>query len=122
MRSSTEPATIRSWTNTGLVWPMRCARSVACACAAGFHHGIVVDHGVGAGQVEPGAARLEADQEHVGAAAAGTRRSASGDPGVLPVSVTWPMPRASSASEIRPSMRANCEKIEDAAAVGELLA
>jgi 2-polyprenyl-6-methoxyphenol hydroxylase-like FAD-dependent oxidoreductase len=39
MRSSTEPAAIRLYANTGLVWPIRYARSVACACAAGFHHG-----------------------------------------------------------------------------------
>src|SRR6185437_15903255 len=39
MRSSTVPEVIRRNTNTGLSWPMRWARSLACASAAGFHHG-----------------------------------------------------------------------------------
>src|SRR6185437_14038625 len=39
MRSSTVSAQISRYTNTGLSWPMRCARSAAWVSAAGFHHG-----------------------------------------------------------------------------------
>ena len=42
---------------------MRCARSEAWSSTAGFHHGIVVDHRVGRGQVQPAPARLQTDQE-----------------------------------------------------------
>jgi len=37
--SSIVPAAIRRWTKTGLVWPMRWARSIAWASTAGFHQG-----------------------------------------------------------------------------------
>ncbi|MFD0448216.1 hypothetical protein ACFQ10_47125 [Streptomyces indonesiensis] len=37
MRSSTVPSAMMRWTCTGWVWPMRYARSVACASTAGFH-------------------------------------------------------------------------------------
>ena len=37
--SSMVPAVMRRCTNTGLSWPMRWARSVACSSTAGFHHG-----------------------------------------------------------------------------------
>jgi hypothetical protein len=39
MRSSMLPATISLYTNTGLSWPMRWARSVAWFSTAGFHQG-----------------------------------------------------------------------------------
>ena len=37
IRSSSVPRQIRLCTNTGLRWPTRCTRSVACCSTAGFH-------------------------------------------------------------------------------------
>ena len=68
-----------------------------------------MDHGVGGGQVQPGAAGLEADQEHGTSAAlervdrrlaiARLRRSAS----------TWRIAAREQLRLISASMRANCE-------------
>lgn len=38
MRSSTVPLMVMRVTCTGRVWPMRCARSMACSSVVGFHH------------------------------------------------------------------------------------
>ena len=47
----------------GCVWPMRCARSIACASTAGFHQGSSRKTYSAAVRFRPSAAGLEADQE-----------------------------------------------------------